>query len=79
MAFLGHIVSSKDTRVNTQNIEAIQSWPRHTSPTDIRIFLGLDSYYRIFVEGFSSITYPLIALTQKKANLSGRKRVRKDF
>ncbi|XP_070025697.1 uncharacterized protein [Nicotiana sylvestris] len=64
-AFLGHIVSDKGIKVNTQNIEAVKSWPRPTTPTEIRSFLGLAGYYRSFVEGFSSLSAPLTKLTQK--------------
>ena len=33
--FLGHIVSDDGIRVDTQKIEALQSCPRPTSPTNI--------------------------------------------
>ncbi|KAH0765418.1 hypothetical protein KY285_001289 [Solanum tuberosum] len=59
VAFLGHIVSGDGIRVNTQKIEAVQNWPRPTSLTDIKSFLGLAGYYRRFIEGFSSISSPL--------------------
>ncbi|WMV18534.1 hypothetical protein MTR67_011919 [Solanum verrucosum] len=47
--------------------DAVKSWPRPLSATDIRCFLGLAGYYRRFVERFSSIVSPLTTLTQKKA------------
>ncbi|KAH0637697.1 hypothetical protein KY289_037612 [Solanum tuberosum] len=50
VAFLGHIVSGDGIRVDTQKIEAVQNWPRPTSPTDIRSFLGLAGYYRSLSE-----------------------------
>ncbi|GKC72554.1 putative reverse transcriptase domain-containing protein, partial [Tanacetum coccineum] len=34
-------------------------------PTEVRQFLGLDGYYRRFIEGFSLISKPLTKLTQK--------------
>ncbi|KAH0709456.1 hypothetical protein KY284_010883 [Solanum tuberosum] len=46
VAFLGHIVSSEGIRVDSQKIEAVKQWPRPTSATDIRCFLGLAGYYR---------------------------------
>ena len=52
-------------QVDSQKIEAVKQWPRPTSATDIRSFLGLAGYYRMFVEGFSSIDSPLTRLTQK--------------
>ncbi|WMV58694.1 hypothetical protein MTR67_052079 [Solanum verrucosum] len=65
-SFLGHIVYIEGIRVDSQKIEAVKQWPRPTSPTYIRSFLGLAGYYRRFKEGFSSIASPLSKLTQKK-------------
>ena len=52
--------------VDPKKIEAVRDWVRPTSFTEIRSFLGLASYYRWFVEGFSSIASPLTRLTQKE-------------
>ncbi|GJY64481.1 putative reverse transcriptase domain-containing protein [Tanacetum coccineum] len=46
-------------------IEAIKSWAAPTTPMEVRQFLGLASYYRRFIEGFSLISKPLTKLTQK--------------
>ena len=42
-------------------------WTRPTSVFEIRSFLGLASYYRCFIEGFSKLSGPLTALTRKNA------------
>ncbi|WMV30124.1 hypothetical protein MTR67_023509, partial [Solanum verrucosum] len=42
-------------------------------------FLDLTGYYRSFVEGFSSISSPLTALTQKKAKFIWSKKCEKSF
>ncbi|XP_070025629.1 uncharacterized protein [Nicotiana sylvestris] len=65
VAFLGHVVSSEGIKVDPQKTEAVKNWPRSTTPTKIRSFLGLAGYYRRFVEGFSSLVSPLTKLTQK--------------
>ena len=44
VAFLGHIVSSEGTCVDSQKKEAVNQWPRPTSAIDIRSFLGLAGY-----------------------------------
>ncbi|KAH0672917.1 hypothetical protein KY290_026661 [Solanum tuberosum] len=41
VAFLGHIVFSEGIQVDSQKLEAVKLWPRPTSPTDIRVYLGL--------------------------------------
>lgn len=55
--------------VDLVQIEAIQSWARDTSFTEIRSFLGLDGYYRHFIEGFSTIVAPLTQLTRQDVPL----------
>ncbi|XP_019225353.1 PREDICTED: uncharacterized protein LOC109206936, partial [Nicotiana attenuata] len=39
--FLGHVVSSEGTKVDPHKTEAVKNWPRPTTPTKIRSFLGL--------------------------------------
>ena len=53
--------------MDLENIRAIKDWPTPTSVTDIRSFLGLAGYYRNFIENFSRIACPMMAL-QKKEN-----------
>ncbi|WMV45357.1 hypothetical protein MTR67_038742 [Solanum verrucosum] len=78
-AFLGHIVSSKSIEIDPKKTYAVKNWPRPLSPSDIRSFLGLASYYRRFCEGFSSITSMLTSLTQKKAKFEWSEAYEKSF
>ena len=65
MAFLGHIISSEGVEVDPRKTEVVKNCHRPITPTDIRCFLGLDGYYRRFVDAFASIVSPLTTLTQK--------------
>ncbi|GKA69508.1 putative reverse transcriptase domain-containing protein [Tanacetum coccineum] len=46
-------------------VEAITKWPRQTTVTEVRSFLGLGGYYRRFMEGFSLLALPLMKLMRK--------------
>ncbi|GJY65820.1 retrotransposon protein, putative, ty3-gypsy subclass [Tanacetum coccineum] len=46
-------------------VETITKWPRPTTVTKVRSFLGLAGYYRRFMEGFSLLALPLTKLMQK--------------
>jgi hypothetical protein len=65
--YLGHIISAQGVRVDPEKIQAILDWPTPRSLTKLRSFLGLCSYYRCFVKGFSQLGAPLTNLTKKGA------------
>ena len=65
VAFLGHIVSADGITMDPAKVEAITKWPRPTTVTEVRSFLGLAGYYRRFVEGFSRLALPLTQLMRK--------------
>ncbi|KAA0054665.1 ty3-gypsy retrotransposon protein [Cucumis melo var. makuwa] len=46
VTFLGHVISSEGVSVNPAKIEAVTSWPRPSTVSEIRSFLGLAGYYR---------------------------------
>ncbi|GJS32074.1 putative reverse transcriptase domain-containing protein [Tanacetum coccineum] len=65
VTFLGHIVSADGIIMDPSKVEAITKWPRPTTVTEVRSFLGLAGYYRRFVEGFSRLALPLTQLMRK--------------
>ena len=64
MSFLGHVVSKDGVMVDPSKIEAVKSWVRPTYVTEVGSFVGLASYYRRFVKGFSFIASQLTNLTK---------------
>ena len=65
VSFLGHVVTKDGILVDPGKVDAMSNWRRPTTVTKIRNFLGLDGYYRWFIEGFSKIALPLTSLTKK--------------
>nr|GEZ65722.1 putative reverse transcriptase domain-containing protein [Tanacetum cinerariifolium] len=63
--FLRHMIDRKGIHVDLTKIESIKDWASPKSPTKIRHFLGLASYYRRFIKGFSKIAKSMTKLTQK--------------
>ena len=64
LEFLGHIIGPDGIRVDPKKVEAVAKWPRPTSQTEVRSFLGLVGYYRRFIKHFSKIAAPLTNLTK---------------
>ena len=65
MAYLGYIISSEGVEVDPTKMEAVKNWPSLLTQIDIRSFLGLEGYFRRFMDGFASIAAPSNTLTQK--------------
>nr|GEU95769.1 putative reverse transcriptase domain-containing protein [Tanacetum cinerariifolium] len=63
--FLDHVIDSRGIHVDPAKIESIKDWASPKTPIEIRQFLGLASYYRRFIEGFSKIAKSTTKLTQK--------------
>ena len=66
--YLGFEVGRDGIRTSPEKVKAILDWPRPQSTHDIRSFLGLASYYRIFVRGFSQLAKPLTDLPRAKVD-----------
>jgi hypothetical protein len=49
--YLGHVISKDGIVVDPEKIEAIREWSAPRNVTEVRSFIGLVGYYRIFIEG----------------------------
>ncbi len=67
--FLGHIISRRGVGVDSAKTEAVEQWPTPTSVKDVRAFLGLASYYRRYIPGFSTVAAPLTNLMRHGVDL----------
>ena len=64
--YLGFEVGRDGIRTSPEKVRAILDWPRPQSVHDVRSFLGLASYYRKFIKGFSQLAKPMTDLTRDK-------------
>ena len=64
--FLGHVVSTLGVLMDPKKVEAVMSWERLKSVFKIRSFLGLERYYRRFIEDFFRLVVPMMKFTQKE-------------
>jgi hypothetical protein len=51
--------------VDPEKIKVIEEWSALRNVVEVRSFMGLASYYRRFIEGFSKIVHPIKSLQKK--------------
>ena len=59
-------MSTSGVSVDPKKVEAVMSWEMPKSIFEIRSFLGLERYYRRFIEDFSRLAAPMTRLTLKE-------------
>jgi hypothetical protein len=64
--YLGHIISEEGITVDPEKVQAIREWPVPRNVTEARSFMGLASYYRRFIAGFSKIVHAITSLQRKE-------------
>ena len=68
LPFLGHVVSKQGIQTDPEKIAVIRNFPVPQDVSQLRGFLGLASYYRRFIQGFSKVAEPLNRLLRKKVD-----------
>ncbi|GFX69136.1 retrovirus-related Pol polyprotein from transposon 412 [Trichonephila clavipes] len=77
--YLGHIISAEGVRTDPEKVSAVKNWKRPENLRERRSFLGLCTYYRKFVKGFSNIARPLHKLTESKQKFQWTKECEDSF
>ena len=62
LQYLGHIVSVDGVLPTNKRMQAVESFPRPKTQTEVRSFLGLAGYYRKFIKNSAQISLPLTSL-----------------
>jgi hypothetical protein len=65
---LGNIILLEGISIDPENIEAFRGWPTPKNVKNVKSFMGLVSYYQIFIRGFSNIASPITYLQKKGVN-----------
>ncbi|MCO5557579.1 hypothetical protein L7F22_011145 [Adiantum nelumboides] len=65
VSYLGFIISANGISIDPEKIKDIVEWPQPSSVNEIRGFLGITGWYRIFVKDYALIAAPLTGLLKK--------------
>ena len=63
--YLGYIILGEGISIDPEKVKAIMEWPILKNAHQVQSFMGLDGYYRRFVEGFSKIAKLITTLQCK--------------
>jgi hypothetical protein len=64
LSFLGHIVSREGVKPDPRKMEKLRDYPQPMNVKEIRQFVGLESYYRKFINDFARHACPFTELTK---------------
>jgi hypothetical protein len=63
--YLGHVITPEGIIVDPGKVRYVLDWKSPTSVTQVRGFLGLAVYYRMFIMNFFEISNPITELLKK--------------
>jgi hypothetical protein len=79
LSYFGHIVTADGVKPDRKKITSVIDFPIPRSQKDLKSFLGLAGYYRIFIDSFSAIARPLTDLLKKDKEWKWNEKERASF
>ena len=77
--FFGHIFSRDGIQADPAKTSAVRQYPVLKSVTEVKIFLGLSSYYRRYVRDFAAVARPVHQLAEKMKEFHWNPKTHKAF
>jgi len=68
--FVGHYVSAEGIEVDSAKTACVANWPFPRSVSELRGFLGITRYFRIFIPRYAAIADPLTKCLRKGVPLA---------
>jgi hypothetical protein len=66
LIYLGFVISTDQLRMDPDKMEVIKNWPSPRNIFEVRIFHGLASFYRKFINNFSGISAAMMDTVKKR-------------
>ena len=76
---VGHVVCKEGRKISNNKLNKIEDWPTPMNVTQVRGFLGICVYIRMFINNFSEIASPLRKLTRKNAQWNWNQECQQSF
>lgn len=70
LRYLGYVVDDSGLHVDPEKVQSIVNFPRPQKVREVRRFLGMASWYRRFVQNFSTLVAPISSLLRKNAKFA---------
>ena len=65
--------------MDPKKVEVIVNWQEPKNVKDVRVFIGFANFYQQFIDNFSALVLPLVALTWKDKTFTFDKECKKAF